>query len=471
MIFDFTQQPPKPATLAESHKLIERLWTFGRHATEKLNLNSTNSSLPPSQERFKKATAKSKKNASWQKRTLAYWKKRKQGAQQGHKGTGRSLLPSEKMNQVVCCYPDSTCPHCSALVQSKHLCQRKQVFDLTLKGIYVTEYQVYGGHCTGCKKRIKGKLPNGLPKGILTAEALSKITLLVAQYRLSRREVKQLLADFFDLHICIGTISNAERLVSKALTSTVDAIEKEIKSSDYAHLDETSHRRSGKTEWLWVACNKEVSLFKIFDNRAQSSAKALIGENYQGMTITDRYGAYSFLSALQRQYCWAHLKRDFVRLSEKLNPQEAFVGQCLLSTMRRVFYWYHQLRLNKISTARLFLIRQIRRFYSYLKKGAQLTGTSTARFCAKLLRERKSLWHFLKNPTINPTNNLAERNLRHAVLWRKKTFGTKSRRGNRFVERMLTVMMTAKQLGKSLSQELCDQLKLNQNVWALLYVK
>lgn len=103
MRFDFTQQPTKPTTLAESHKLIERLWAFGRHATEKLNLNSTNSSLPPSQERFKKATAQSKKNAAWQKRTLVYWKKRKPGAQKGHKGMGRSLLPSEKMDQVVCC--------------------------------------------------------------------------------------------------------------------------------------------------------------------------------------------------------------------------------------------------------------------------------------------------------------------------------------------------------------------------------
>lgn len=332
----------------------------------------------------------------------------------------------------------------------------------------MTEYQVYDGCCTGCKKRVKGKLPNGLPKGILTAESLSKITLLVAQYRLSRREVKQLLGDFFDLHICIGTISNAERLVSEALTAAVKDIENQLQVSDHAHLDETSHRRSGKTEWLWVACNDKVSLFKIFDNRAQSSAKALIGEHYQGMTITDRYGAYSFLSSLQRQYCWAHLKRDFVRISEKLDPKEAYIGECLSQAQRRIFYWYNQCELNQKSHVQLFLIRQIKRFYGYLKKGMQLTGTTTARFCAKLLHKRKSLWHFLKNPTIASTNNLAERNLRHAVLWRKKTFGTRSHRGNRFVERMLTVMMTAKQLGKNIIYELFDQLQWNKKTWILL---
>ena len=173
---------------------------------------------------------------------------------------------------------------------------------------------------------MKGKLPTGLPRGILTETSLSKIALLVAQYRLSRREVKLLLADFFNLHICIGTISNAERLVSESLISRIEDIEKQVKVADHAHLDETSHRRSGKTQWLWVACNDKVSLFKIFDNRSKSAAKALIGEDYQGMAITDRYGAYNFLSSLQRQYCWAHLKRDFVRISEKLDPKDAYIA-------------------------------------------------------------------------------------------------------------------------------------------------
>jgi len=467
MTLDLTQPSLKPTTLAECHKLIERLWIFARHATEKLNCNSSNSSLSPAQASFKSSVQKSKKKAPWQWRTLAFWKKRKQGAQQGHTGVGRKLLPIEKVNTIIPCYPSKACSNCSGTVKVKRICQRKQVFDLTLKGIHVTEYQVYDGRCITCKKRAKGKLPAGLPRGILTEASLSKIALLVAQYRLSRREVKQLLADFFDLHICIGTISNAERLVSSALRATVDAIEKQMKASDHAHLDETSHRRSGKTEWLWVACNETASLFKIFDNRAQSSAKALIGEEYQGMAITDRYGAYSFLPPAQRQYCWAHLKRDFVRISEKLDPKEAYIGDCLSQAQRRIFYWYEQLKCDKKSYARLFLIRQIKRFYGYLKQGTQLTGTVTARFCAKLLRERKSLWHFLKKPTIDPTNNLAERNIRHFVLWRKKTFGTRSERGNRFIERMLTVLMTTKQVGENIIQSVCDQLKLNQSLWAL----
>ena len=91
MTFDLTQTPPKPATLVECHELISRLWTYAQSIKEKLNCNSTNSSLSPSSERFKKSTTKADNKDSWEKRTLAYWKKRKPGAKKGHVGVGRKL--------------------------------------------------------------------------------------------------------------------------------------------------------------------------------------------------------------------------------------------------------------------------------------------------------------------------------------------------------------------------------------------
>lgn len=113
------------------------------------------------------------------------------------------------------------------------------------------------------------------------------------------------------------------------------------------------------------------------------------------------------------------------------------------------------------------LINCVKRVHHYLKQGSKLLGTSTARFCSNLLGNRKSLWHFLKNCNIQSTNNLAERNLRHALLWRKKTFGKRSRRGNRFIERMLMVMMTAKQTDENIIQSVFNQLKLNKEIWTL----
>ena len=84
-------------------------------------------------------------------------------------------------------------------------------------------------------------MPPGVPRGLLAPTALSKITLLVAQYRLSRREVKNLLSDFFDLKLCIGTISNVERIVSDSLTTYYDEIHTSLQSSPSVHADETHH--------------------------------------------------------------------------------------------------------------------------------------------------------------------------------------------------------------------------------------
>jgi hypothetical protein len=97
MTFDLTQPAPKPTTLVECHELISRLWTYTRSIKEKLNCNSSNSSLSPSSERFKKSTTKADNKESWKKRTSVYWKKRKPGAQKGHMGVGRKLLPIEQV--------------------------------------------------------------------------------------------------------------------------------------------------------------------------------------------------------------------------------------------------------------------------------------------------------------------------------------------------------------------------------------
>jgi transposase len=468
---DLTQTPPQPESINESHEWIKRLWDFARSLVEKLHTNSKNSSLAPSQTKLKPSLTKVADEAKvpdWELRTPAYWKSKKPGGQKGHAGFGRVLLPEESVHQVIPCHPYPICHTCRSEVTLKRICQRKQVFDLSDSGLYINEYQVHEGICVGCKKRIKGRLPKSLTKGILTSTTLSKIALLLADYRLSRREVKRLLEEFFNLKLSVGTISNAERLVSDALKAPYDEIAKSVQASDYMHLDETSHVRSGQLEWLWIATGQDKTFFKITDNRAQSSAKLILGEGYLGMIITDRYGAYNWLPPKQRQYCWAHLKRDFTKLCERFTLAERRVGWWLLETFKSLFYWYDEYKQNPSNAYALRLChRKVRRFYYYLKKGTKLVGSVTGKFCQKLLRQRQSLWHFIRYDDIEPTNNLAERQLRHAVLWRKKSFGTRSKRGNRFWERMLTIIMTARQTNQHAVQLITTQLESNKQEWVL----
>ena len=219
----------------------------------------------------------------------------------------------------------------------KKISQRKQVFELPKGGLFVTEYQLYKGHCANCKKRHRGTLPAGVPRGILGPSLLAKIGSLTGKYRLSKRNVKEFLWDFFGLNISVGTISNAEKQVSDALKDPVEAIGQQIGKQTNLHADETSYPYRGELEWLWVATNQLFTYFKLYPHRNQSCAQALIGPHFSGMLITDRYGAYNWIPSSQRQYCWAHLKRDFKKIADRPDEAEAAIGDELLNQLQSIF--------------------------------------------------------------------------------------------------------------------------------------
>ena len=169
MDFDFRQAAPQPATLDGCHELIKHLWQHGEHQQAELtklkaqlNTHSTNSSCSPSSDSSRQRAERTKARADWQKQTAVYWQKRKQGAQPGHIGHGRSLWPLERVHEIIACHPPAVCPHCQGNMTAITLRQRKQVFDISQGQLQVTEYQVFAGRCGQCQARVRDQLPTGL---------------------------------------------------------------------------------------------------------------------------------------------------------------------------------------------------------------------------------------------------------------------------------------------------------------------
>ena len=470
MKFDFSKPCPAPTTVEECHNVIHGLWQECQlqqksieGLTERLNKDSSNSSLPPSNDSLRNRAKRFVDKNEWKKRTIAYWQKRRQGAQRGHKGHGRKLLDESRVHEIIPCFPEERCSSCQeGTIQQGSLTQRKQVFDIKNGGLFVTEYQLYKGKCSLCRHQQHGVLPIGTPVGILGASALSGIAALTGKYKLSKREARELLIDFYELTVSVGTISNAERLVSNALKTPVDEVGTAIREEtiEPKHNDETSHFNKHQLEWLWVSTTGHLTFFSIFHHRNQDAAKALIGVDVKGMVVTDRYGAYNWIPPSQRQYCWAHLKRDFKKVKERANYDEKQIGYSLLYHTQTLFTCLRKIK-KEDSPAyyKKRLLQTIWQFSKCLKKGRALKATQTSTLCAKLIKEWKSLWHFVRNPLISPTNNHAERQLRHAVLWRKKSFGTQSNRGRDYVERILTCVMTCRQQQKHLNTFISDCLQ------------
>jgi transposase len=158
------------------------------------------------------------------------------------------------------------------------------------------------------------------------------------------------------------------------------------------------------------------------------------------------------------QWCWAHLKRDFQALVEGGDGQAKRLGYDLLRPTRELFKHWANYRDGTIGRAalqrRMALVR--RTVERLLLRGIASGNRSLVGMCRELHEHRAWLWAFVRQEGVEPTNNASERALRHAVIWRKLSFGTQSAAGSRFVKTMLTTIETCRQQQSSVLDYLVD---------------
>jgi transposase len=193
-----------------------------------------------------------------------------------------------------------------------------------------------------------------------------------------------------------------------------------------------------------VAATTTFTLFAIRLSRSAQVVRKLLGEAFGGAIMTDRYSGYNDYQ--RRQVCWAHLLRDFQALIDAGGAGKR-IGTRLLEIGRQMFGHWQRARDGTIT--RRTMRRHIQRLkypvWEILEDGQRCRHAPTAAVCRDLFHRFDQLWLFLEHPDVEPTNNAAERALRHAVIWRKLSFGTQSDGGSRFVERLLSVIETCRQ--------------------------
>lgn len=441
-----------PSTIEECHDLITRLVELtdalvvrvekleqeNRALKERLDNNSSNSSLPPSQD-FKKK--KAKKTAS---------NPNKGGGVKGHKGHYRALLDTEDVDEVIHCPLPELCS-CGGKIKHKEEKMRHQVHELPPMKLYVTEYSLEKGICTCCGQNQIASLPKGITWGITGSRLTSLMSHMVSKYKLSRRELQAFLKEHYSFEISMGCIYKKQKLTNNALAQPVNDLLKQIKESPNVNMDETGHRRDGMSQWLWGIMSRQAAFFSVEKSRGKKIIIQLMGD-YNQILTSDRYAAYNYFDSDKRQLCWAHLKRDFTKLSEKKEPVVSRIGKNLLLCQNKLFEIWHQYKQGAI--LRDELIRKTepirRKIGEYLEQGTYTdTKMRIVRFCKNLLEHFTALWTFLFNDQVEPTNNHAEQCLRPAVIWRKKYFGTRSDYGSEFVARTMSLITTCRLQSKS----------------------
>jgi transposase len=415
----------------------------------RLGQDSSNSSRPPSSD-SPKASAQ---NRAKRKRTPTG---RNRGGQPGHPGRFRALLPPEQVDDIVVVTPE-VCGHCgqpfpAAEPRRRSRPWRRQVVEFVGKlSVRVTEYQLQVRRCASCGKRTGAALPAGVPASAFGPQLTAVVAMLTGRFRLTHREVREVLATLWDVAVSLGGVARLQQVQSAAIETPYTEVREAIKQAAVVNMDETSWREDKHRAWLWTVVTATLTVFLIDPTRSGAVVDTLLGEKYAGVVGSDRYAAYSRFAAKRRALCWAHLKRDFAALAEREGEAEA-LGRWGLAEIARMFVLWHRFRAGEFDRAELIrrMVPLQARMGRLLRRGREGTDPKAAGLCRELTKWWDALWTFTRVEGVEPTNNVSERALRPAVLWRKGSFGSDSPAGSRFVERLMTVAATCRQQGRQL---------------------
>lgn len=430
---------PKPATVEQCHQVIDTLvqqvailQEQVALLQERVKLDSRNSSKPPSSDGPGRPN-RAERRAS----------QRKRGAQKGHPGAFRALLPASEVNGVHDCPPPAQCG-CGSAVAVRGKPVRHQVFDIPPVAADVQEYRLYQGVCRGCGKPHRAALPPGVPSGQIGPRALALIGVLATRHHLTQFKIRDLLAHMMGLNFSVGAISQAHGKVALALHAPVQEAARTLVQAPVVHMDETRYPREGSANWVWAAVQPKLAVFSLLPSRARYVIHDLIGVQPQGIVVSDRYAGYAYIDASRRQLCWAHLIRDFTRIAQR-QGHAGRIGSRLLGLAYVLFRWR-----ERGKTGQAFAPIQ-RRMQAALSHGAAQTGCKrTQATCQNLLKLWPAMWLFATEQAVPPTNNDAERAIRAIVLKRKISGPTRSRRGDEFIARGFSVYESCRRQGRDL---------------------
>ena len=423
-------------------KVINDLQKVINDLQEKLNINSKNSSLPPSRDLYKL------KNENRKKSEL------NPGGQPGHKVNHR---PFENPDKIVKCNLDNKC-ECGGEIKFSNKFSTHTKVELPEVKPVITRYILQKGRCKNCKIKKVASLPSGVSKDLLGPRAKTTIAMLTGVHGQSKKEVQSIFKNLLNFEISTGLISKTELKVSKKCLQTYESYKSELKNSEYIHADETGFNNKGKKCWAWICANNKTALFHINQSRGRKVLENnLMLKNYSGIMISDRFGAYNIFDPDKRQLCLAHIIRNCERFAYSTDAEVAEIGANLVKTLQSVFKASKSRLDNDVGTTNFIkTVEKIRRkFISLLNNLLEFTNSKQViRVARRLLSSEKMMWKFAENTSIDATNNHAERLLRKIVLYRKKSLFVWSEEGARFIERIMSIGMTSQLRGENMYQNL-----------------
>jgi transposase len=378
---------------------------------------------------------------------------KKPGGQPGHPPRMKVLLPPERVNTVVPYIP-THCTKCDKPLPATRGAKdpepkRHQVVELPPVAVEVTEHQGHARTCPCCGEVTWGTIPAEVRAHSVGPKMTGLMGYLAGVHGVSKRGIEEIVEQVFEAPIALGTIANLEQELSAALLPVHEEARQVIAAAAVKNTDETGWKQAGKKRWLWVSATLTVVYFVIHSRRNLDALKRVAGEQLSGIVCSDRWCVYADWPG-KRQLCWAHVKRNWEKQVERGGAAQR-VGEKWLEGHRQVFELWQLFRGGGCTRPELDerMAPLTLALLEVLGEGRRSRDRRFARFCARLTNDFVHLWTFVDTEGVEPTNNHAERVLRRAVLWRRRSYGCHSAEGCRFVERILTVVQTLREQKRS----------------------
>jgi transposase len=355
------------------------------------------------------------------------------GAKPGHLGHRQALL---EPTEVIDIKPEACACGQQAFPKTTPY-YIHQVIELPEMAVQIKHIILHEARCPQCGRLLKAGLPAEDRYGYgprLTA----LIGELSGPQRDSRSAVQEFCASVLRVPISRGAIQGAVDRVSVAIQPHYKAIAEQARGAAVNYIDETAWYQHGVLAWLWVMVNTTTAFFSMHASRSKVAFDALV-ERWAGILVSDGYGVYQHW-VHGRQTCLAHLIRRARGLAERRDPEMARFGTRVMRELQRLVHWATVPPTS--GEVQTWYARMVHLLGRYRQRSDE-AGT----FARTLERELAALWTFVVEEGVEPTNNRAERALRFAVLWRKIVQGTYNEKGDRWVERILSLRETCRLRG------------------------
>jgi transposase len=357
------------------------------------------------------------------------------GQKKGHVGYSRHI---PKRIDEVKEHKLDTCPICREPVGNTQEIRERIIEDIEQPKTKNTKHIIHRCYCKKCNKIVEPEINDALPNARFGLRLMLLIMILKLDSRIPSNKIISLLDSVFHIKISDGEIYGILKQLSKAFGDYYNELEQKIREALVKYVDETGWRINGKNSWLWIFINKEVALYAIRKRRSSKVPIEILGNQEGKYVVSDRFSAYNELvkvSGCKQQICWTHLLRNSKDLAEHYHEAKYI--------HKRLKYIYkNAVKLNHKASE-----KDKEKLLSWIDLIAsrKYRSTEVYKFVKSVCRKhRDDLFRFVDNPEIESTNNPAERGLRHGVVIKKISNGSRSENGAEITGRLLSVLQTAK---------------------------